>query len=575
MADSNITLAAEGGFYPVENADVLVVLLHAYILTPASLQRVAEVVRDEYPRSDIYAPRLPVDMFSCADPEEIARGIVGYVDGLAGLAAYRSIILVGHSLGAVMARKVWALAHGATPAASVDRSMARPWAGKIDRVILLAATNRGWLVSSALNPWARLQWTLGTVVGNVLRHVFMREPTIFGFRRGAAFLTATRLQCLAVARFLADASPMTVQLLGTADDYVAPTDNLDLATGSDFYYLEVAEDTHRGIVQLKDDQGEAGALPAFRLALTGSRDDLQGRSLSKHDVFDLYDEALDDHDLVSLPQANLDVKHVVFVIHGIRDRGFWTRRIAREVKSLARRNNEACRAVTSTYGYFPMGPFLLPWVRWSKAEWLLDQYVTAKSIYPNAEFSYIGHSNGTYLLAKALEICPAISFKHVVFCGSVVPSAYGWSRLAPGRVGRILNYVATADYVVAIFPHGLERMRLQDLGGAGHNGFIDQAVMNIRHVEGGHGAALAKKTWKEMAVFALEGTFPTAPVPAPPQSTRVLWAGRGAPIAWLLIAVGVFWIGWKVLAPIGPYGWIFAFLFVLYLYVLRAILTRA
>ena len=138
-----------------------------------------------------------------------------------------------------------------------------------------------------------------------------------------------------------------------------------------------------------------------------------------------------------------------------------------------------------------MGPFLLPWVRRGKVEWLLDQYVTAKSLYPDAKFSYIGHSNGTYLLAKALEICPAVCFDHVVFGGSVVRCHFGWSEYIPKQVMRILNYVATADMVVAIFPQGLERMGLQDLGGAGHLGFKDPEVTN-NPIEGGHGASLAK-----------------------------------------------------------------------------------
>ena len=44
---------------------MLVVLLHAYDLTPATLQRMAELVREKYPRSDIYAPKLPIDLSRC------------------------------------------------------------------------------------------------------------------------------------------------------------------------------------------------------------------------------------------------------------------------------------------------------------------------------------------------------------------------------------------------------------------------------------------------------------------------------------------------------------------------------
>lgn len=575
MSSNKVTLTDEGGFFALPDAHVLVVLLHAYNRTPKSLQRVAEVVREEYERSDIYAPKLPVHLFSWSDPDEIAFGILDCLAGRPEINSYRSIILVGHSLGAVIARKVWALAHGATSLARVDVGAARKWANNIDRIVLLAALNRGWMISSALNPLARLLWTLGTAWGNICRHVFRREPTIFAFRRGAPFLTAVRLQCLAVADALPDNLPVTVQLLGTADDYVAPTDNLDLATGQQFYYMEVAEATHGGIIDLDEGEGSEAALARFRLALNGSSQSLGENSLAIEDVFDLYDVATDDYGIQTLPLKNTKVKHVVFVIHGIRDRGFWTRRIAREVKSLARKGNEPCQAVTSTYGYFPMGPFLLPWVRRGKVEWLLDQYVTAKSLYPDAKFSYVGHSNGTYLLAKAIEICPAVCFAHVVFGGSVVRSRFGWSEYIPERVMRILNYVATADNVVAIFPHGLERLGVQDVGGAGHNGFVDPQATNVRYIEGGHSAALGKKRWQEIADFVLHGPLPPDPVPVPLQSTVTLWLGRLAPMIWLLLAALTLGMGGLLLVPLGASGWIFAIMFALYLYLLRVILTRA
>ena len=55
-------------------------------------------------------------------------------------------------------------------------------------------------------------------------------------------MSTVRLQCLTIEKLLCGQSrclPVTVQLLGTDDDYVAPTDNVDLATGSNFYYIEV------------------------------------------------------------------------------------------------------------------------------------------------------------------------------------------------------------------------------------------------------------------------------------------------------------------------------------------------
>ena len=262
--------------------------------------------------------------------------------------------------------------------------------------------------------------------------------------------------------FLGDSRPITVQLLGTANDFIAPTDNVDLSTGKGFHYIEIDGASHRGIVNL-----EADARQKFAVALTGNAKGLKHQSLAAEDVFDGCDE-VDDFDAQILPKENSKVQHVVFVIHGIRDRGFWTRRIARKVKTVARERGELCRAVTSTYGFFPMGPFSCPGSGATRSNGCWTSMSQRKSLYPEASFSYIGHSNGTYLLAKALEICGAIRFDDVVFCGSMVRRNFEWARYIPSRVSRMINYVATDDWVVAIFPHGLERLRLQDVGGAGH-----------------------------------------------------------------------------------------------------------
>ena len=110
----------------------------------------------------------------------------------------------------------------------------------------------------------------------------------------------------------------------------------------------------------------------------------------------------------------------------------------------------------------------------------MDQYTEARVRYPNAKFSYVGHSNGTYLVARALRDYAAAKFARIVFAGSVVRCDYDWekySKAADGeicrhsRVEKVLNYVATSDWVVAMFPKAMQLYRPIDLGGAGHDGF--------------------------------------------------------------------------------------------------------
>jgi pimeloyl-ACP methyl ester carboxylesterase len=161
--------------------------------------------------------------------------------------------------------------------------------------------------------------------------------------------------------------------------------------------------------------------------------------------------------------------------------------------------------------------FLLPARRRAKVEWLMDQYAEAKALYPEAEFSFVGHSNGTYLLADALKRYPSCRFKHVVFAGSVVSTNYPWPDFlnrGSGEEGHhpqvkaILNYVATHDWVVAFFPKALQmlpkalqKILRQDLGSGGHDGFAklpQPSRQQVEYVYGGHSAALNEKNWDEM-----------------------------------------------------------------------------
>jgi len=572
MSGPTLEISKNGGFYSVDNADTLIVLMHAFASSPKNMQKIAEAVREQCAQSDIFAPRLPFNTFSLADPTAVATSIVEYIEQLQ-TKKYRDIVLIGHSMGAVIARKVWVLAHGATEKATIDQGATRIWAKNISRIVLLSALNRGWMISSALNPEHRLLWTLGTVWGNVCRHVFQADPVIFGFQRGAPFLTLARLQCLALSESIGDQNaPIIVQLLGTADDLVAPTDNIDMASGGSFLYIEVADATHKGIINL--DEGGGRALSAFRIAFSGKRAEIESCALDPEDVFDLYDIESDDHDTNVLPQASAAVQEVVFVVHGIRDRGFWTRRIAREIKTYARKKNKKCRTVTSTYGYFAMGPFLLPWVRRSKVQWLLDQYVTARSLYPEATISYVGHSNGTYLLAKALSLCPAFVVKRVVFAGSVVRTDFRWQDFMPRQVEQVVNYVATRDWVVAIFPNGLQTMR-QDIGGAGHYGFeIQPGVTDVKHVLGSHGAALSSRRWKEMAAFVIDGELPSLPIPAPEQPKWAKFLGHMSPFLCIVLVAAII-VGFvAIIMQFSLEGRLWLLAFLVLLFAARAVLTK-
>lgn len=155
-----------------------------------------------------------------------------------------------------------------------------------------------------------------------------------------------------------------------------------------------------------------------------------------------------------------------------------------------------------------MLPFLLYWDRQKNVRRFMDQYTEDLARYPNLEaVDYFGHSNGTYIVASALQQYPVLKVRNILFAGSVVPSHYSWSAsISEARVRRVHNVVADSDWVVALFPQLFElisqnvlreeysRVGLFDVGAAGFRGFREANetgdVRDIRFVAGSHGAAI-------------------------------------------------------------------------------------
>jgi len=537
----------------------LVVILHAYIMGPDSLCHISRAVLAERPDSHIICPRLPLGMFSTAEPTDIALSVVREIDRQTRYReeqrwpGFDEIILIGHSFGALLARKVYVIACGETDEGESQKGSSgyntagrrRPWANLVCRIILFAAMNRGWSITHHLNIITAAQLYLGSLIGNVLLNLRGKRLTIFQIRRGAPFLTNLRLQWIdmqqkaaAEGRTLAT----TIQLLGTVDDLVAPDDNIDLATGREFLYLDVPGSGHVNVIELDDTkQGEARRA-VFQLALTAGEEETRRRSRTPADP--------------TLAQIQPNVTNVIFVIHGIRDAGYWTQRIARKVESLGGTPPRIYASETSTYGYFPMIPFLLPSRRRAKVEWLMDQYVEAKVLYPRAEFAFFGHSNGTYLLARALELYPSCRFTRVVFAGSVVKKNYDWQNaIRKGQVVAVLNYVAAADWVVAWFPGALEILRLQDLGSAGHNGFVQAGVHGNElpvfqrgFLPGHHGAALVENNWDDIAHFIVDGVPREVATMnlLPKRNGFVVAVGLVSPLLWFLLLTFLGLAAWGI-----------------------------
>jgi pimeloyl-ACP methyl ester carboxylesterase len=540
----------------------LVLFLHAYASNPKRLASLLSVARGQWPNAKFICPELPLSRWSIADPNQIVADLLATVDSavqtaIDGGEPIQNIVLVGHSFGALLARKLYVVACGETKLATFEdlltekghklpdgRLAHRMWASKVSRIILFAGMNRGWRISHHLSLTKAPLWALGAAVGHLVRLISGRTLAISTIRKGAEFITQLRIQWIRMRqqhKSLGSCSPggaVAIQLLGSRDDMVAPEDNIDLVSGGDFIYLDVPYSGHADVVVFDDPIYGANRAHVFLQAVSTKLADLKQIAIIPSDI--------------RFTEPDESVTRVAFVIHGIRDAGYWTHKIARRIKQRQAGQLTNWATETSSYGYFPMLPFMFPWYRREKVEWLMDQYTEALAKYPNATFSYVGHSNGTYLLAKALELYPCCSVDNVVFAGSVVRSAYAWEHLLdskPPRVSAVLNFVATGDYVVAFFPKFFELFGLQDLGSAGHDGFsiakTHPKVYEITYVKGGHGAAIEEPLWDSIADFVGTGVL------APTQADRVhhsqtLWIktiGRFPPLVWAFIAAGA-WFAW-------------------------------
>ena len=574
----------------------LVVLLHAFTKDSASLEHIRAVLKDrkrfadgeDFQDADIFAPDLPFGTFSVARPEEVLAKLIFRIDQawtkrLAKGEPYQRIVLIGHSMGALYARKLYALACGENSDVPFENELKRilaewgaapldaprPWAKAVYRIVLLAGMNRGWSISHHMSLTRAATMQLGVGVGHVISWFRGRLPIIFSIRRGSPFITELRIQWLAMLgqatkKSVGDA--LTVQLLGSIDDLVSPRDNIDLITGEKFVYLDVPDSGHESVIDMDASAAGNRRAEVFISAVAAEPEALRTMQVIPTDA-----------ELTKRPE----VTDVVFVIHGIRDEGFWTQKIARRVIAKGRETGKVVASVTSSYGYFPMLAFLHPGARQAKVEWLMDQYTEALVIYPNADFSFIGHSNGTYLLAKALEDYPGIRFENIVFAGSVVQREYEWIKFIPTQVKAVLNFVATSDWVVAYFPNALQMLKVQDLGSAGHDGFKaaaghpDVYELDEQYVLGGHNAALKEAAWESIADFVLTGKFqpPPGTMLSGRQSWWVYYPAKVAPAIWLLGALLLSAVLWGLL-KMDVSQWAKTLMIVLYAWVVWVVVMK-
>lgn len=506
---------------------------------------------------DRNSPVIDMSLWSADDPHDIANEIRRAIDHYYDPERHDRLVLIGYSAGGALLRYAIMLCYGIAPDTNEREGEVSQWVtDKLPmRAVYLAGILRGWSVSTAMPTFMRIFAGPLTLLANSAALLRRRKRAfIYKMRHGEPFVVRGRLMQASLRARANDVElPFEqIDVLGTLDNIIAPKDCIELSGSKGQIFIEMPKTDHAKMleVDLPDTDADTElSIKAIRgrLILKAVLDELSSWQdeaqyvVSKNDINDYFDH-LDRPQITAFSETDASnvkdkpsaqVTHAVFVLHGIRDNGHWTKRVARQIKMKA--NSPLVRAPSPTYGFFNMISFVAPWVRYEKARWFMEEYADVRECYPKADVSFVGHSNGTYLAARAMDECDLVQFKRIVFAGSVVRRAYPWNtrKEKSQLTEKALNLKGTFDWVVLFLPGVTEWWPLKylDLGGAGFYGFKARGAEEYlieRFVHGDHGAGISERTWTHIADFVVEGKITDDLNDE--RDHKWVWLGRFAPL---------------------------------------------
>jgi pimeloyl-ACP methyl ester carboxylesterase len=521
----------------------LVVLVHG-LPGRAQFESAIVLAREALPDSDFLVFDYDSSMLSNASPYAIANIMERQIHAAHVTHAYREIVLVGHSMGGMLLRKAFVWGNGLEE----DRQDfglrgERDWVHRVSRFVSLATINRGWSIEPRPHNMDFLTY-MTIWVGERLARLSQSGQLMLALQRGAPFVADARVQWIALCRGQRPALakvPQTIHLLGDRDDIVSKDDSMDLIAAKDTIFVTLQDTGHREIGAALHGGGskaDQDRREKVRLALRGEL-------------------SLLEPDQTATLKEDASVERIVYVMHGIRDYGEWTDRLRGMIEREAATKGARLAVVNQKYGHFPMLPFLLYWDRQKNVRQFMDEYTENRARFPRADtFDYVGHSNGTYILASALQNYATLQVDRVYFAGSVVPKHYPWRDLVDRqRVKRVANVVAAGDWVVALFPRFFEQIAdwlgvqpvrgLLDIGSGGFRGFQDamdakKRIENVQFAEGAHSTgvdATNEKKLEAIARYIVSGD----------ETEFTIFRNRNFPESWLAFLSNVSWLVWGVL----------------------------
>ena len=454
----------------------LVVMVPGIVQTTKQWSSLTDRLRRECGYTDAEADWIAFDNeggpFSFGSAEGLARRLRGQIDQQwIKRGGYENVVLIGHSLGGVLVRQAYLLACGGDP--RDDRRS--EWGTRVDRIILFASINRGIRDNSL--PRRALIWLFKKLP---VPHLVSED-----LLRGSDFIANLRINWIRHFAALQSHSqykvPLVVQFVGDRDGVVAASDSDDLLAfkGRPF---DIPDATHGDLYRIDKAKDPEGRYAVIRRAFVVTPEDVPATD----------------------PRSVLNRPDIVFVLHGIMSANIveW---IADLESRLATKPN--VKVINPEYPYVSPLRFALPNIRKRNIRFFQDLYSNVLAHYPTADFNFIGHSNGTYILGQSLKQIPGMRFENVVLAGSVLPVDYPWAeRVQTSQVARIRNDRANKDVPVGLLCSALRYgLFMRDIGTGGYEGFSGMSTKEVAYYPGGHGEALRRDNLDNLIEFALTG----------------------------------------------------------------------
>lgn len=397
----------------------------------------------------------------------VAKDISACIDQWAQAPQYQSVTLIGHSIGGMLLRHAYLIGAGAMPGLP---AAPHPWTEKVDRILLFSSVNRGVSGKNFGRWYGPVTWLARTFPHP---HLIVED-----FQVGSDFIADTRIAWIRYFGELQSSSihnpsviiPKVTQFWGTQDSVVTESDNSDLEAFSGPVLIRIQGANHRNLQQLD---------PPY--TTTGDA------------RWEKFRDALFEN---SKPTLKTYVpRRVLFIVRGIRDssNSAWVSELASDAQSTYGHDNIA----EIEYGYFSAAHFAIRPLRRKPLPEFRDRYAELLAQNPMTTFDFIGHSNGTYLLAQSLLSTPSMKFKNVVLAAPVLPVDFDWKKIFDrGQVKAMRYEMASRDWAVGILCPALRAIGFTDVGPAGVLGFGAPTAMQPGQVvdvgwyQGGHGESL-------------------------------------------------------------------------------------